>query len=93
MRGDTPPGNGDEGGDHAIEAEHRHHQQQLQSAVSAQHRDQSQEAPDSVTPIFPIAYCFDAANWYSLYVDRKSFESVNLQFVSLVGIQELFCTF
>ena len=29
MRGDTRPCNGDEGGDHAVEAEHRHHQQQL----------------------------------------------------------------
>ena len=44
MNGDTQPCDGDEGGDHAVEAEHCHHQQQLQSAVSTQHRDLSLEA-------------------------------------------------
>ena len=35
----TLPCDGDESGDHAVEAEHRDQQQQLESAVSAQHRD------------------------------------------------------
>ena len=35
----TLPCDGDESGDHAVQAEHRDQQQQLESAVSAQHRD------------------------------------------------------
>ena len=92
----TLPSDGDESGDHAVQAEHRDQQQQLESAVSAQHRDalrrillkcqsrilllKRQFSTDSVLTQSTIVVCRQKEYWKCYSLICK-----------LVGIEELVC--